>query len=350
MAGIDSITSGISNISSANTNLSNFKLDGDGVKERNIFGKLFTRISDYFANKSISGRAMIAQRNQQVGRAMLNMVDARLATKMQSIDTKATAKGLALDSADIINKKETLTQNVQNLRARISTLTNSSEKNYKALHQLQTMARSPEQAKKFMNSFDCKFNKKVGAERLHAHLTRLASEDGFDKVKGTFDKDVHRKSVKQFGDTVYNSAQHTAEDIHDYLDTVSKGSDDVKKFLMATMHQGGILAASTIFVYNADYGQTIDQNLADFGEFVSGNVMLEMPGHEVRITTEDSGAINMTGKLNIHYNKAGSEKNYFSQQLSVNIHVPVDKTGNFILKDGVPKFEVQHFNIENIPQ
>lgn len=350
MAGIGGLSGGIGNILKANSNLSDFKLTSDGgVKERSGFGKFFTAIKDHFANKTTAGRAMVQQRNAAVGRAMLNSLGARVADKMSQIDARAIKKGLALDSQAVTSQKDRLTRMVGDMRTKIGNLAQSSQKSFIALTTLRDIGETPEAKAGFMKVYEGKFDTKMAMGRAHSSLINLAQTDSIGNITDQFEKDVHRLTVKEFGGTAY-TGDAQLDDLHDYLDDISHGSADVKKFLMGTMHQGGGINAISMIVNNFDNGAKMDESLPQFDDFVIGRIMPQYKNTAAKISTDDAGNINIRVTVNVNYgsmdaNSEDMQELIFSNKVSLDIHVPVDANGNFTMEDGVPKFEVRSFDV-----
>lgn len=346
MSGIDSISKGLTSIMNDDANLRNFKVSGGEVKERSGLGKLFTRLSDHFSAKSAGGRLQIAERNATIGDAMLKMVNNRLDAKMGRIDAKAADKGLAPDDASVAAKKENITAMAKTLTDKITNLSQSKDVSPKALNFLKCIG-DAQVKEKFLNATSNNVDKKIFEKNLRSSIDSGAKDDNLDG----FNKDARRGMLKWPGDRGVKGEGYDLDGLHKYLDDLAKNTPEVKKFITDTCYQSGIP-----FAVISEYGgvrEFDDPKTPNLNEIQRAGIFpAAVPGHSnvASLSARDDGSIDVkfSTSLAMQSTKQDGKPLIAARETIVNIHLPVDKDGNFVVKDGYPEYAIENIEINNI--
>ncbi len=346
MAGIDSISKGLTSVMNDDANLRNFKISGGEVKERSGLGKLFARLGDHFTAKSAGGRLQIAERNAAIGTAMLKMVNNRLDAKMGRIDGKAANQGLEPNADAVAAKKENITAMVKTLTDKITTLSQSKDISQPALQFLRGV-KEPQIKDKMLNVINGVIDKKATAQNLRTFIDGTVNEDG---LKG-FDLDARRGMVKFPGLPRHETPEAKLEAVHAHVNDITRNTPEVKKFIINTCYQSGVPFSVTSQYIGM--GAVKDPNIPSFDELAHcGATPGDIPdqGNPIHLTTRDDGSIDIKYNINSSMRDTHSDEMevFSARTTTVSIHLPVDNDGNFIVENGYPQYTIENIEVNNI--
>ncbi|MFI3272521.1 MAG: hypothetical protein R3Y11_10565 [Pseudomonadota bacterium] len=348
MAGIDSISKGLTSVMNDDANLRNFKISGGEVKERSGLGKLFARLSDHFSAKSTGGRLQIAERNAAIGDAMLKMVNNRVDAKLGRLDAKvaeAANQGLEPNADAVAAKKENITAMVKTLTDKIATLSQSKDISQPALQFLRGV-KEPQIKDKMLNVINGVIDKKATTQNLRTFIDGTVNEDG---LKG-FDLDARRGMVKCPGLPSRGTPEAKLAAVHAHVDDITRNAPEVKKFIINTCYQSGV--PFSITSQYIGMGVVKDANIPSFDELAHcGAAPGDVPdqGNPIYLTTRDDGSIDIKCNINSSMRNTHLEDApaFSVRTTTVRIHLPVDTDGNFIVENGYPQYNIEDIAVSN---
>ncbi len=357
MSNIQFVAQGISGMAAADANVGDYKIASDGtVKERNFFSKIFTRIMDHFERKSAEGCERINQRNLEIGNAMMRMVTGRLQEKFRSMDAEATTKSIPHE--ELLEKKRAMTAGVERFKNNIALLANCKEMPRELLNKVKQV--SPD-------ALD--FLRKLANQELWDKMTNLLTcnvdpetyQRGFREIllqgidtdySKIFHKDASR-GIVHCPDAEYSRKNPVA--IRAYFDQISNETPEVSQFLVNICNQNGMPYALMMTLMGQSSVQ--DPNLPTNEEcnaayFSLGNSKDTRLRNDITITAREDGSIDASAQFNFQAFNGGvngsDPSNICILRASLDMHLPVDEHGAFLMRDGHPDFVIEHSEVSNV--